>query len=368
MKVLFQSRANVFDVFGGDTVQLVKTKEYLEVLGISVDISTELTPDLSGYDVVHIFNLMRGQETWLQVKNAKQQKKIVALSTIYGLYTEYERNARGGFFQFLSNCMTKFQIEYCKILARVVKNKEFHKGTLALFFSGYKNTLKKICENTDVFLPNSDSEMARVVSDFSLKNYKYSAIPNAVDIDLFDYDNTIISPKYKDLKGCVLCVARIDGRKNQLNVIRALNNTPYKVVFIGKPAPNHVSYYKQMKKEAANNIVFIPHVEHSFLPMFYKLAKVHILASWMETPGLSSLEAVAMNTNIVVTCKGDTYDYFGDYAFYCDPADVNSIRTQTDLAYSSEFDPEFKKIIIDKFNWQETAKSTLAAYRSVYEK
>ena len=367
MRILFQTRANLFTVFGGDTVQLLKTKEYLQRMGINVDISTELSPDLSKYDIVHIFNLMRGQETWLQVRNAKKQNKMVALSTIYGLYTEYERKARGGMFQILANCMTKFQIEYCKIFARALKNKEFHKGSLVVFLYGYKNTLKKICNNTDVFLPNSDSEMQRVIKDFSLKNCKYVTIPNAVDLDVFDYEKTAIASEYQYLENCVLCVARIDGRKNQLNVVRALNNAPYKVVFIGKPAPNHIQYYEQMKKEAAENIIFIPHIEHNQLPVFYKLAKVHILASWMETPGLSSLEAAVMKTNIVVTKKGDTYDYFGDYAFYCEPDDVLSIRKQTDIAYSSPFNDAFREIIIKKFNWQETARLTLNAYRSIYE-
>ena len=46
----------------------------------------------------------------------------------------------------------------------------------------------------------------------------------------------------------------------------------------------------------------------------------------METPGLSSLEAAAMGKNIVVTTKGDTYDYFEDYAFYCEPDDIESIK------------------------------------------
>ena len=122
-----------------------------------------------------------------------------------------------------------------------------------------------------------------------------------------------------------------------------------------------------MQRESAKNIIFIPHIEHSQLPQFYKLAKVHVLASWMETPGLSSLEAAVMRTNIVVTKKGDTYDYFGDYAFYCEPNDVLSIRKQTDIAYSSPFNDEFRDIVIEKFNWQETARLTLNAYRSIYE-
>jgi len=51
MKVLFQSRTTLFSVPGGDTVQLVKTAEYLRKLGVEVDISTELEPCLDVYDL-----------------------------------------------------------------------------------------------------------------------------------------------------------------------------------------------------------------------------------------------------------------------------------------------------------------------------
>ena len=57
MKVLFQSRTNLFDAPGGDMVQMLKTKEFLEKLGVTVDVSLEFEPDLKDYDLVHLFNL-----------------------------------------------------------------------------------------------------------------------------------------------------------------------------------------------------------------------------------------------------------------------------------------------------------------------
>ena len=42
-------------------------------------------------------------------------------------------------------------------------------------------------------------------------------------------------------------------------------------------------------------------------------AKVNVLTSWIETPGLVSI-AVYAGCNIVVTDKGSVRDYFHDYA------------------------------------------------------
>ena len=368
MKILFQSRKTLFTAPGGDTTQILKTKEYLEKAGCIVDITLELEPDLSGYDIVHVFNLMRPQELYLQVRNAKKQHKKIALSTIYGPYVEYEKKARGGILQFLNQFLSITQIEYLKVIARMILNAECSKGTLFYLLNGHKRLQKKIVQAVDVFLPNSDSEMKRVCDDFNLKDYYYVAVPNTVDINKFDYDNVTVDDSIEFYRDCVLCVSRIEGRKNQLNIIKAIKDLPYKFVFIGQAGANFKKYYEKCKKEALSNVFFLGQVEHDKLPQFYKLAKVHILASWMETPGLSSLEAAVMKTNIVVTKKGDTEDYFKEYAYYCEPDDLDSIRRAVIAAFEAPFNEELSDRILKHYKWEDTAKATLEGYNRIIGK
>lgn len=365
MKVLFQSRKTLFSSPGGDTIQILKTKEYLEKLGIRVDISTELEPIIDDYDVIHIFNLMRPQESYLQSKNAKKSGNKIALSTIYGLYTEYEKNSRGGLLQQLSNILTPYQIECLKILARGILSNECHKGTRNVLFRGYYNTLIDIIMMADILLPNSESEMKRITHTFNLNTRQYRVIPNAVDIELFDYDKTEVDDSVAQYKDCVLCVSRIEGRKCQLQLVRAMKGLPYKLVIIGKPAPNHLKYYEQVKKEAGDNVYFLGYVPHEQLPQYYKIARVHALVSWMETPGLSSLEAAVMRCNIVITKKGDTEEYFGKYAYYCEPDDIESIRNAIADAYNSPFNNDLREYIFNHYTWEHTAQKTLSAYEQI---
>lgn len=365
MKVLFQSRQTLFSVPGGDTTQILKTKEFLEKLGITVDISLELEPDLTGYDIVHVFNLMRPQDIYLQVKNAVRNNTPVALSTIYGPYEEYEKKARGGILQKLNQFLGINQIEYLKVLARAVINREFSRGTLKYLLKGHRRLQKEIVKNVDVFLPNSHSEMRRVKLDFKLHNPNYISVPNAVDISKFSYDDVVIDEKYEQYRDCVLCVARIEGRKNQLNLVHAAQNLPYQFVFIGKPGANFNKYYKTCINESSGNCVFLGQIPHDELPQFYKLCKVHVLPSWMETPGLSSLEAGVMNSNIVVTEKGDTRDYFDNCAWYCDPEDVKSIADAVKSAYDAPINSNLKKKILDCYKWEDTAIATLNGYKTI---
>lgn len=365
MKVLMQSRVSLFKVLGGDTIQILKTKEYLEKLGIKVDISTELQPNLKEYDLVHLFNLIRPQEIYLQAKNAKSQGKKVILSPIYVLYTEYDRKGREGLAKLSANLLSSGQIEYLKVLGRAVENREFHRGTLIFLMNGYRRLQKKILNLVDFLLPNSHSEMNRIIEDFGLKNFPYLVVPNAVGKDLFRNKDIKINKELEKFRNCVLCVARIEGCKNQLNVVRAIKKLPYTLVLVGKVAPNHKGYFAHIKKEVTKNVYLLGERDSFFLSQLYSLAKVHVLASWFETTGLSSLEAGIMGCNLVITDKGDTKEYFSDYAYYCEPDSVESIIQAIIKAYESPVNPELREYILENFTWEKTAEKTLGAYQSI---
>ncbi|MEW6572170.1 MAG: glycosyltransferase [Bacillota bacterium] len=365
LRVLMQSRVTLFSVTGGDTIQILKTKEYLEKLGVECDISLELEPDLAGYDLVHLFNLMRPQEVYLQALNAKAQGKPVVLSPIYGLYTDYERNARPWPFRRLARLLSPSQVEYLKVLARAVRNGEYHRGTKMVLRYGYVPLLKRILALCDFLLPNSYSEMRRIEQDLGVTAKPFLVVPNAADRNLFDPARVQLSGKWEYLRDCVLCVARIEGRKNQLKLVEAVRGAPYRLVLVGEPAPNHRRYAEAVRRSAPPNVVFLGKVPHEELPELYHLARVHVLASWMETPGLSSLEAGLMGCNIVITDKGDTREYFGDYAYYCDPASVESIRQAIDRVWHEPVNPDLREHILRNSTWEKAAEVTLAAYQRV---
>lgn len=118
-----------------------------------------------------------------------------------------------------------------------------------------------------------------------------------------------------------------------------------------------------MNREAYDRVHILGQVSHEELAHYYKAAKVHALISWMDTPGLSSLEAGAMGCNLVITDKGDTRDYFGDDAFYYEPDSIDSIRDAIVRAYNAPVDPALSRLIREGYNWQKTAEKTLERYK-----
>jgi glycosyltransferase involved in cell wall biosynthesis len=180
-----------------------------------------------------------------------------------------------------------------------------------------------------LLLPNSAMEYEQLAKLGSTLP-PHRVIPNGIDPALFAYNSNIL--KDPDL---VLCVARIEGIKNQLQLIKALNNTSYRLVIIGAPAPNQPSYYAACRKMAASNISFLDPLSQADLVPWYQKAGVYILPSWFETCGFSTLEATA------------------------------SIQQAIDKAAHQNNNGRLRQKILNEYTWQQAAFQTAAAYKQV---
>lgn len=349
---------------GGDSIQAKKTAEYLNKLeGVSVTLQTVDTPaNFEEFDLLHLFNVSRPADL-LGAIEASQLPYVV--STIYIDYSETERNHPNFFRRFLSKVFSVDQLEYIKTLGRILK-KQDKLTSKKYLFKGQKKAIKAILSQAEVLLPNSESEYGRLSRAYRIDR-PYRVIPNAIDLSIFQIEDKD-DASLKQYENAVISVGQMTPVKNQLKLIEALNGSKYRVFIIGKPASNSLSYYEKCKELAESNITFVPFVEQGALASIYQKAKVHVLPSWFETTGLVSLEAMYMGCNIVITDKGDQKEYFGKYAFYCEPSSATSIKNAVDRAYEAPYDESVKEIISQKFTWEETAIKTYEAYQIVLPK
>lgn len=367
-----QSRKNFYTLKGGDTVQLLKTKAELEKLGVKVDISLEYEPDLTDYDLVHVSNLTRIQETYLHVQNAVKQNKPIVLSTIYWPMGEFEKNGQVGLRKIVNKCLNLDNEERIKAFARMLKDKSTRDiATKNLIKIGYSKMQEYVINNVDYYLPNSEMEMEMLRRHFCVKEDSYSVIPNAIDDEIamkqyLSCDNEIFE-KYKD---AIICVGRIEPRKNQLALVKALDGLDYKLILVGAVSNNQKKYFGEIKKylDKNPNFYYIPRIENENLYQLYKMCRVSVLPSWLDTPGLVSLEAGAMGCSLAVSEKGSTTEYFGDYAEYCTPDSLDSIRQAVKRAYDKTKTDELRNKILSNYTWKIAAKKTLDSYNKVLDK
>ena len=364
MKVLFCVRHNFYDSPGGAQIQILKTKEYIERQGIKCDITT--TPygvNYNKYDIVHLTDLTWVYDLILYLEELKGYNVKKVLSTIYWPFDDYAANGSPFLQRLIYKTFGINGFEFAKALGKLFLKKE------KIYFQGLKNSYLKnqvnILNKVDWLLPNSKLEIDALNERLNLKLTNFSVVNNAIDIRHF---NKILNKKkIEKNNNLITFVARIDPRKNQLNFLRALKNTQYKIRFIGNPGPNCLGYFEKLKNEAKErgNVEFISHISQEEVFKNMIEAKVNVLTSWIETPGLVSIEAAYAGCNIVVTDKGSVRDYFHDYAYYCEPDNLESIKEQVELALSKKFNKNFKNFIIDNYDWNNAAGQTIDAYKKV---
>ncbi|MED5015714.1 glycosyltransferase [Paenibacillus chibensis] len=360
MKVLYQTRYNIFERKGGDTVQILKTKEFIESRypHIRIDIDSDPHADLSSYDMVHIFNMLRPQETVLFMENARKQGKKTALSTIFWRSTEFERHGQIGLRKWVNRMISYDSMEKLRGLYRYYVDGEKHEGTARLIRAGYTRLQRDILEQADLLLPNGEGEIELIRRIFRPeKQLEYVVVPNAIDAGIFACEP---DAQRRDI---VLCVGRFEPRKNQLNLIRAMSGLSYKLVLAGTAHETQQQYLNAMRKAARTaDVEIVDEMDHVELQSLYGRARVHVLPSWYDTPGLASLEAAVSGCNIVATTRGTTKEYFGDDAYYCEPGDVESIRKAVVAAYEAPFNRQLQENILSRYTWAQTADRTVEGY------
>jgi glycosyltransferase involved in cell wall biosynthesis len=360
MEVLMIARATLYKSPGGDTTQVEMTAKYIRLFGVEVTIAlADETLDYTKYQLIHFFNLIRPDDILPHLNSGLP----FVISTIFVDYSEYDKQARKGLSGLLFRLLSKGQIEYLKAVARYVVKGDKIKS-LYFLLHGQNKSVDYILSRSKLLLPNSHSEYRRL-SSFTPLRPPYRKVVNAIDHQVFN--NSV--KKNPAFDNHILCVGRIEGLKNQMNLIKALLHTDIPLVIIGKPALNQLAYYKECRRLAAtaSNIRFIEHIDHAKLAGIYKAAKVHALPSWFETTGLSSLEAAAMGCNVVITAKGDTKEYFGDMGYYCEPDDVESIRRAVIRAYEAPRSTHLQAHVLQHYTWEMTARQTLNAYKHVLD-
>jgi glycosyltransferase involved in cell wall biosynthesis len=377
-RILFVGNDDILFKHGGATIHLLKTKEYLEKLGLEIQVDTSLKPNPLGFDLVHIFGSYKPEHYLPQMKWLKQYKVPILLTPIYLDFSEliHVRNPffemlRNPFFEILSKkSQEKDKFSFWEKLKLSSGKKEKEdvwidppKKRFELY-PEFDRAQKEFFQLCDYLLPNSYTEIEKIRKNFGLE-LPFSKVPVAVDEEFFRRASQVtFKEKYK-ISDFVLCVGSLEFRKNQLMVILALKDTDLPLVLIGSVGENE--YYEICKRYVSNKVTILHHLSPELLASAYINARVHVLASWQEVVGLTNLEAALAGCNIVVSDRSSEKEYFGESAYYCNPASSASIRDAVLKAWSNyEKDKEkrtqLQRTILKEYNWQEVANQTLKIY------
>jgi glycosyltransferase involved in cell wall biosynthesis len=227
-----------------------------------------------------------------------------------------------------------------------------------LFYAGRYAKLARVFSMVDILVPNSISEGLAIRNDLDVTT-KTVVVPLGVDQQTF-YDEGIARSKRT-----VLYVGRIEPHKNQLGLINAIRKTDMRLVLVGRLHPDHNEYCQRVLSNCVGNVKYAGYGDATFLRSQYNSASVHVLPSWSETVGLTSLEAASCGAKIVHTKNGFGVEYFGDSVLYCDPSSSKSIFSTIVKTIESE-DLLLKQYqCVSKYSWDNSISKLVKAYSEI---
>jgi len=349
-RVLMQTRPDYREKPGGDVVQLEEMLPYLREAGLEVTLTGEQSPDLSGYDVVHTINLDRPDEPYRHCLNAVAQGRPVVISPVHTDMSEF---------------LEWGDPDYWELPDPAAGVPEPHPAPPPPPVEGRARARlhqqrKAVLDWATVYLPNAHVNAEYLCRAFGMDLHRTVVVPNAVREGFFDPRPDLFVSRY-GLRDFVLCVGRIESKKNQLSLAAAMRGTDIPLVLVGRPYPP--SYLELCRRYAGDNLHHLEELTEEELASAYAAAKVHALVSWVELPGLVSLEAGAAGCNIVSTDRGSPREYLGEYAWYCDPRSLDSIREAVLAAFQAPRSEALREHIRASYTWDQAARRTLEGYQ-----
>jgi glycosyltransferase involved in cell wall biosynthesis len=141
------------------------------------------------------------------------------------------------------------------------------------------------------------------------------------------------------LRDYVLCVGRIEPRKNQAMIIHSLRETDIPVVLIGHSLEQR--YTRALGQLGNGKLHIIPRLppRSELLRSAYSGARVFCLPSWSEGASIAALEAGSIGCPLVLSDQSSEVEYFQKFARYSHPADSRRLKEALLAAWEEGADP-----------------------------
>lgn len=223
-------------------------------------------------------------------------------------------------------------------------------------------------KRADLLLTVSDYSRKAIAHHFKIPYSNIYVTPNGVSSSFADKNGKIVNVKKQyDLDKYILCVGRIEPRKNHLFLIRAFKELSlwekgYDLVLIGKKEKFDHSfdkYLKELPQSVSDRIKIIEQVDNDELKCFYREASLFVFPSLAEGFGIPPIEAVLSRTPCL--CSNATamqdFSFLGRRLF--DPTNINELKQKIlyelslkDCGYGAEIER-----IEYLYNWRNIAQN-----------
>jgi len=350
---------------GGPSVRVPRLARELRDGGTEAELRVHPSAEgFAGLDLVHVFNAWAPHSALDLLRRARRAGKATALSPIF---LDLSRRAlwQDHLLDLFAHLPAGAPADADLAAFREAYRAPREPGDVGEPVPGFHAAVREMASLSDALVLLSERERARL-SAIGVAAEHATVVRNPVDARLFAGADPSAFRALTGLDEFVLCVARIEPRKNQLMLLQALRDTGLPVVLLGHSA--HPAYRALVDRHAIPGLRIVDRLPaHSaLLASAFAAARVAVLPSWAEGAPLAALEAAASGASLVLSDESGEAEYFGDLARYCDPADPASIRHAVLEAWETRRDAATvaaqKEYIADAYGWERHAAETERVY------
>ena len=237
------------------------------------------------------------------------------------------------------------------------------------------------------YLKNADRLLA--ISDFTRKegvdnlqvsyevvvNISSAADPCFTPIAVDENFKDFLKTQFGIVHSFILCAGSADERKNLPRLIQAYAKLPaalrrcHQMVFVGHMSDDEIDFLRQMALDVGmelGELVIIGYIGNEQLVKLYSLCRLYIFPSWHEGFGLPALEAMACGAVVVGANASSLPEVINLSEALFDPFDADAIFFKL---HQGLVDESFRTRLLEnsakqlqKFSWDKTAKSSIAAW------
>ena len=223
-------------------------------------------------------------------------------------------------------------------------------------------------KRADLLTTVSDYSRNVIVRHFNIAEKDIHVIPNGVASSFFlPYDKERSSALVREkfyFGNYILCVSRIEPRKNQADLLKAwldlkLFEQEICLVFVGRmsiPVPQIREMLDRLPADTKKRVFFLENISDGDLRLLYQAARLFVYPSRGEGFGIPPLEAAALG--IPTICSNITamseFTFFGRNHIF---PDCLTLKTTLKVALDRQTPdlPEISDLIRKQYGWEKAA-------------
>ena len=230
-------------------------------------------------------------------------------------------------------------------------------------FTSYK-LIKRMLKDAHKVLPLNDEEQNMLAKIFNVQTKNFSIVPIGLNKIFASGDPKLFQKEY-GLSDFVLNVSTMIPTKNQLSLIKAMNDLPYPLVLIGPMLEQHKDYAEKCKKVAGKNVLFAGRVNEDMLVSAYAAAKVFVLPSFSEVMPSCLYEAAMAGCKLITSTPVPVAPEIRKQVRSADPNKPEDFRALIQQAMESTSDNELRNIVLSMPSWEEVAVKIKTVYKEL---